>query len=42
MKNREKLFKKIRKVESELLVASPSEAAKLAAKVVKWKGRLFD
>ena len=42
MKNRKKLFKKLRKAEKELLVAPPKEAAKLTAKIVKWKGQVFD
>lgn len=42
MKNRKKLFKKLREAEKELLVASPKKAASLAVKIVKWKGQVFD
>jgi hypothetical protein len=42
MKNRKKLFQKLRKAEKELLVASPKRAAFLTAKIVKWKGQVFD
>ena len=42
MKDRKKLFKKLRKAEAELVCASPPRAAKLANKIVKWKGQVFD
>ncbi len=42
MKKGEKLWKKIRKAEEKLLVATPEEAANLTKKIVKWKGQVFD
>ena len=42
MKDRKKLFEKLRKAEAELIYASPPRAAKLANKIVKWKGQVFD
>lgn len=42
MKDRKKLFEKLRKAEAELVYASPTRAAKLANKIVKWKGQVFD
>ena len=42
MKNREKLWNKIQKLEKELLIAPPSSSAKLVQKIVKWKGQVFD
>jgi hypothetical protein len=42
MKNKEKLYRKIRLCEQELLVASPPRAAKLTVKLNKWKGEVFD
>lgn len=35
-------MEKIRKLEKELLSASPPKAAKLTKKIVKWKGQVFD
>ena len=42
MDKKEKLYRKIRVCERELLVATPSRAAKLAVKLNKWKGKVFD
>lgn len=42
MKNREKLYQKLRESERELLTASPPLAAKLTVKITKWKGEVFD
>ncbi len=42
MKNRKKYLEKIKKAETEVLSASPSQAAKLVSKIVKWKGHVFD
>lgn len=42
MKNREKLYQKLRQCEREVLTASPTAAAKLAVKITKWKGEVFD
>ena len=42
MKDRKKLFQKLRKAERELIYASPARAAKLANKIVKWKGQVCD
>ena len=42
MKNREKLYQKLRQCEREILTASPTEAAKLTIKIAKWKGDVFD
>ena len=42
MKNREKIFKKIREWENELVYADPKRVAKLTQKIVKWKGQVFD
>ena len=42
MKDRKKLFEKLRRAEAELVYASPSRAAKLTGKIVKWKGQVFD
>ena len=42
MKNRQKLLNKIRQYEAELVYATPSRAAKLTGKLVKWKAELFD
>lgn len=42
MKNREKLYRKLRQYESELLTATPARAAKLTVKITKWKGEVFD
>lgn len=42
MKDRKKLFKKLRDAEAELAYATPARAAKLAGKIVKWKGQVFD
>ena len=42
MKNREKLYRKLRQCERELLTASPPRAAKLTVKINKWKGEVFD
>jgi len=38
----EKLLFKIRKSEAILVYASPSKAAKLSKKIVKWKGQVCD
>ena len=38
----EKLWVKIRKSEAAIIYASPSKAAKLTKKIVKWKGQVFD
>ncbi len=35
-------MKKIRKSEAEIAIASPERAAKLAAKIVRWKAIVFD
>lgn len=32
----------MRKAETEVLSASPSQAARLVSKIVKWKGQVFD
>jgi hypothetical protein len=42
MKNRKKLMDKIRRYEAELAYATPSRAAKLTGKLVKWKADIFD
>lgn len=42
MKNREKIFKKIRRAEAEIAFASPSKAAKLTNKIVRLKATVFD
>lgn len=42
MKDREKLWNKIKNSERELLSASPSRAAKLTVKIAKWKAQVFD
>ena len=42
MKDRKKLFEKLRKAEDELVYATPARAAKLVGKIVKWKGQVFD
>ena len=42
MDKKEKLYQKIRLYEREMLVATPSRAAKLAVKLNKWKGNVFD
>jgi len=42
MERQKKLLQKIRKAETEIAVASPPRAAKLAAKIVKWKHHVFD
>jgi len=42
MKNRKKMYEKIRRCERELLIASPTRAAKLTAKITKWKAEVFD
>lgn len=42
MKSREKLYKKLRLCERELLTAAPARAAKLTVKITKWKGEVFD
>ncbi len=42
MKKIEKLITRIRKAETVLIYASPSTAAKLTKKIVKWKGQVFD
>lgn len=36
------MMRKIRKAEAELIYATPSRAAKLASKLVKWKATVFD
>ncbi|MBO5363260.1 MAG: hypothetical protein J6A46_02915 [Clostridia bacterium] len=38
----EKLWKKIRKAENQLLVSTPERSAKLTKKIVEWKGHVFD
>ena len=38
----ETLLLKIRKSEAVLVYASPSKAAKLTKKIVKWKGQVCD
>ena len=42
MKNRKKLWDKMKKAETELLSATPSQAAKLVSKIVKWRGQVLD
>jgi hypothetical protein len=42
MKDKQKLYQKIRLYEREVLIASPSRAAKLATKLNKWKSKVFD
>ena len=42
MKDKRKLYEKIRRCEREVLVASPRRAAKLTVKLNKWKGEVFD
>jgi hypothetical protein len=42
MKNKEKLYQKIRLCEQELLLATPVRAAKLVTKLNRWKGSVFD
>lgn len=42
MKDRKNLFKKLRSAEEELVYATPTRAAKLTNKIVKWKGQVFD
>ena len=42
MKSVEKKLQKIRKYERELIYATPSRAAKLTGKIVKWKAQVFD
>jgi hypothetical protein len=42
MKDKKKLYEKMRRCEQELLSATPPRAAKLAAKINKWKGEVFD
>lgn len=42
MNKQEKILKKIRQWETELISAKPSRAAKLTGKIVKWKGQVFD
>ena len=42
MKSVEKKLKKIREYEAELVYATPSRAAKLTGKIVKWKAQVFD
>lgn len=42
MKDRKKLFEKLRLAEEELIYATPSRAAKLTGKIAKWKGQVFD
>lgn len=41
MNRQQKLWKKIRRSESELVYADPARAAKLTGKIVKWKGQVF-
>jgi hypothetical protein len=42
MKDKKKLYEKVRLYEREVLTASPTRAAKLATKLNKWKSKLFD
>lgn len=42
MKEEKKLYEKLRRAEAELVYATPSRAAKLTNKIVKWKGQVFD
>jgi hypothetical protein len=42
MKDRKKMFEKLRLAEETLIYADPSLAAKLTNKIVKWKGQVFD
>jgi hypothetical protein len=42
MSKLEKLCKKIKKTESILVYATPSQTAKLTKKIVKWKGQVCD
>lgn len=42
MNKREKMLRKIRKAEAELVYATPPRAARLASKLVKWKATVFD
>ena len=42
MKDKRKLYEKIRRWEREVLIASPRRAAKLTVKLNKWKGEVFD
>ena len=42
MSKREKMLKKIRNAETELVYADPKRAAKLTNKIVKWKATVFD
>ncbi len=37
MKDKKKLWEKLRKAEAELVYADPARAAKLTNKIVKWK-----
>lgn len=40
MPNKNKLMKKLRKAEEELVYANPTRAAYLTGKIVKWKGQV--
>ena len=42
MKNKEKIYRKIREWEREVLIAPPQRAAKLTTKLNKWKMDIFD
>jgi hypothetical protein len=42
VKNRKRIFEKMRRAEAELAYAPPSRAASLTAKIVKWKAEIFD
>lgn len=42
MQNQEKIIKKIRKAEAELVGASPARAAKLTGVIVRLKVEFFD
>ena len=38
----EKMYKKLRQYEKEVLISPPRRAAKLTVKIVKWKAEVFD
>lgn len=42
MKNTQKTLRKIRRAEAAVAYATPKQAARLAAKIVKWKTEMGD
>lgn len=42
MTRQEKMMKKLRRAEEDLLVATPAQAAKLTSKIVRLKATVFD